>query len=56
MFAWPASILAQASAAADDLPVLGLGVHRFEEHQVHNIGHVDAGVEHVDRDWSISIG
>jgi hypothetical protein len=43
-------VFAQARAAADHLPELHVRLHRLGEDQVHHLGHVDAGVEHVDRD------
>src|SRR5690606_41521299 len=39
----------QPGAAADHLPELRRRPHRLEEHQVDYFGHIDAGVEHVDR-------
>ena len=41
--------LAQACAAADHLPELDLRAHLLEEHQVHDLRHVDASVHHVHR-------
>ncbi len=41
---------AQPRAASHHLPEFGLGTHHLEEHQVHHLGHVNAGVEHVHRD------
>jgi hypothetical protein len=46
----PEEVFAQARAAADHLPELHVRLHRLGEDQVHHLGHVDAGVEHVDRD------
>ena len=46
----PEEIFAQARAATDHLPELHIRLHRLGEDQVHHLGHVDAGVEHVDRD------
>ncbi|WP_335991036.1 hypothetical protein [Glycomyces sp. MUSA5-2] len=46
----PNRFLHSRGAAADHLPELGLRPDRFEEEEVNDLGHVDAGVEHVDRD------
>jgi hypothetical protein len=43
-------IRAQARAAADHLPELRRRPDGLEEHEVHHLGHVDPGVEHVHRD------
>ena len=43
-------VLAQPRAAADHLPELHVGLDRLGEDEVDDLGHVDAGVEHVDRD------
>jgi hypothetical protein len=50
VLAGPEEVFAQARAAADHLPELHVRLHRLREDQVHHLGHVDAGVEHVDRD------
>ena len=42
--------LRQPRAASDHLPELDVGLHRLGEDEVHDLGHVDAGVEHVHRD------
>ena len=44
---------AQARAAPQHLPELGLRAHHLEEHQVHHLRHVDAGVQHVHRDGDV---
>ena len=31
------------------MPKLGLGAHLFEEHQIHHLWHVNAGVHHINR-------
>ena len=49
----PEQVRAQPRAAADHLPELGLRAHQLEEHQVHDLRHVDAGVEHVHRDRDV---
>ena len=46
-------VRAQPRAAADHLPELGLRAHQLEEHEVDDLRHVDAGVEHVDRDRDV---
>ena len=46
-------VRAEPRAAADHLPELGLRAHQLEEDEVHDLGHVDAGVEHVDRDGDV---
>jgi hypothetical protein len=46
----PEHVLAGAGAAPHHLSELGAGAHRLEEHQIHDLGDVDAGVEHVDGD------
>ena len=51
--AGPEQVGAQAGAAADHLPELGLRADQLEEHEVDALGHVDAGVEHVDRDRDV---
>ena len=51
--AGPEQVGAQPGAAAEHLPELGLGPHQLEEHEVDDLGHVDAGVEHVDRDGDV---
>ena len=43
-------VLAEPGAAADHLPELDVGVDRLGEDEVDDLGHVDAGVEHVHRD------
>lgn len=43
----------QPSAPSDHLPELRLGTHQLEEHQVDHLGHVDSGVEHIDRDRDV---
>src|SRR5207248_2266900 len=35
----------EACTAADHLPELGLRPHRLEEHEVHDLRHVDAGIQ-----------
>ena len=45
-----AARLLVAGAAADHLPELDAGLHRLHEHEVHDFGHVNAGVEHVHGD------
>ena len=44
---------AQARAAPDHLPELDPRVDRLEEDQVGDLGHVDAGIEHVHRDRDV---
>lgn len=44
---------AQARAAADHLPELHVGADRLREDEVHDLGHVDARVEHVDREGDV---
>ena len=51
--AGPEQVGAQPGAAADHLPELGLRPDQLEEHEVDDLGHVDAGVEHVDRDGDV---
>ena len=43
-------VLVEAGAAADHLPELDAAEDRPGEHERANGGHVDAGIEHVDRD------
>ena len=43
-------VVAEPGAPADHLPELHVGVDRLGEDEVDDLGHVDAGVEHVDRD------
>jgi hypothetical protein len=50
VLARPEQIAAQPGAAPDHLPELHVGPDRLGEHQVDDLGDVDAGVEHVDRD------
>ena len=42
-------IWTQARTAADHLPELGLRPHRLEEYKVDDLRHVDAGIQHIDR-------
>ena len=49
----PEHVRAQPRAAPDHLPELDARVDRLEEHEVQHLGHVDAGVEHVDRDRDV---
>ena len=46
-------IRTESRAASDHLPELDLRVDRLEEDQVHDLGNVDAGVEHVHRDGDV---
>ena len=46
-------IVAQSRAAPDHLPELDARVDRLEEDQVRNLGNVDAGIEHIDRDRDV---
>jgi hypothetical protein len=50
---WTKQVGAQAGAATEHLPELGFGPHQLEEHEVGDLGDVDAGVEHVDRDGDV---
>src|SRR5260370_38867797 len=43
----------QAGSAAHHLPELRLRAHLLEEHQVDDLGYIDAGVEHVDGDGDV---
>ena len=49
-------VFAEPGAAADHLPELDVGVDRLGEDQVDDLGHVDAGVEHVHRDGDGQVG
>jgi hypothetical protein len=49
----PKQVLAQARAAPEHLPELGLRADDLEEHQIDDLGHVDAGVQHIDRDGDV---
>ena len=53
VLARPEQVRAQARAAPEHLPELGLRAHQLEEDQVHDLGDVDAGVEHVHRDRDV---
>ena len=44
---------AEPRAAPHHLPELRLRAHLLEEDEVHDLRHVDAGVEHVDRDGDV---
>src|SRR5262249_33804579 len=46
-------IWTEARPAADHLPELCLGPHRLEEHEVDDLRHVYAGVQHVDRNRNV---
>ena len=48
IFAGPEQIGRQACAAAHHLQELDFRVHLLEEHQVHRVGDIHAGVQHVD--------
>ena len=52
----PNRFSAEPGAAADHLPELDVGVHRLGEDEVDDLGHVDAGVEHVHRDGDGQVG
>ncbi len=43
-------VLAQPRATSGHLPELRLRPHELEEHEVHDLGHVDGRVKHVDGD------
>ncbi len=49
----PEQVGTEPRAAADHLPELGLRAHQLEEDEIHDLRHVDAGVEHVDRDGDV---
>ena len=49
----PEQIRTEPRAAAEHLPELRFRSDDFEEDQVHDLRHVDAGVEHVDRDGDV---
>ena len=44
---------AEAGAAADHLPELGLAHDLFEEDQIQHLRHVDAGVQHIHRNGDL---
>ena len=48
-------VFAGAGAAPHHLPELGARTHRLEEHQIDNLGDVDAGIEHVHRNGDAQI-
>ena len=45
----------KAGAATQHLPELRLRPDHLEEHQVDHVGHVDAGVQHVDGDRNVRL-
>ena len=49
----PVEARAQTCSTPDHLPELRLRPHRLEEDEVGDLGHVDAGVEHVDADGDL---
>ena len=49
----PEQVRTQARASAEHLPEFGLRAHQLEEDQVHDLGDVDSGVEHVHRDGDV---
>jgi hypothetical protein len=49
-------IQAQPRAASDHLPELDVRVHGLGEHQVDDLRHVDARIEHVHRDGDRQVG
>ena len=51
--AGPEQVRAQPGAAAEHLPEFRLRPHDLEEDQVDDLRHIDAGVEHVDRDRDV---
>jgi hypothetical protein len=53
---WAVEVRAQPGAAPHHLPELRFRPNRFEEHQIHDLGDVDGGVEHVDRDRDVRFG
>ena len=53
VLARPEQVGAQPGAAADHLPELRLRADHLEEHEVDDLGYVDAGVEHVDGDRDV---
>ena len=53
VLARPEQVWAEPGAAADHLPELGLRADHLEEDQVDDLGHVDAGVQHVDADGDV---
>ena len=53
VLARPEQIGTEPRAATHHLPELGLRAHQLEEDQVHDLGDVDAGVEHVYRDREV---
>jgi hypothetical protein len=50
---WPEEVRTEAGPTSDHLPELRLGADLLEEDEVDHVGHVDAGVEHVDRDGNV---
>ena len=42
--------LAESGSTSHHLVKLGLGADQLEEDQVHNLRHVDAGIQHIHRD------
>src|SRR5260370_40296160 len=48
VLARPEEVGTQAGSSAHHLPELRLRAHLLEEHQVDDLGYIDAGVEHVD--------
>lgn len=53
MVTWAEKIRTKARAAAHHLPELGLRADRLGEDEIHDLRHVDPGVEHVDRDSDV---
>ena len=49
----PEQIRRKAGAATDHLQKFDLGAHLLEEHQIDDVGHVDAGVHHVYADGDL---
>ena len=50
---WPKQVSAQPRAAAEHLPEFGFRPHDFEKDEVDDLRHINAGVEHVDRDRDV---
>ena len=46
-------IRAEARAAPQHLPELGFRAHHLEEDQIEHFRHIDAGVEHIDRERNV---
>jgi hypothetical protein len=53
VLSWPEQIRTEPRAAAEHLPELCLRADDLEEDKVHDLRHIDPGVEHVDGDGNV---